>query len=74
MINYSIASASPVKLTVYNMLGSEVATLVDEYKEAGNHSVEFSTEKLDNKLGSGVYIYTLKAGSFAQTRKMIVLK
>jgi hypothetical protein len=74
VINYSLASAGPVKLTVYNMLGSEVATLVNEYKEAGNHSVEFSTEKSDNKIGSGVYIYTLNAGSFTQTRKMVVLK
>jgi len=74
VIDYSIASAGPVKLTVYNMLGSEVTTLVNEYKEAGNHSVEFSSEKLDNKIGSGVYIYTIKAGSFTQTRKMVVLK
>ena len=74
VIDYSIPVASPVKLTVYNMLGSEVATLVNEYKEAGNHSIEFSTEMPDNKIGSGVYIYTLKAGSFTQTRKMVVLK
>lgn len=74
VINYSIPVASPVKLTVYNMLGSEVVTLVNEYKEAGNHSVEFSAEKLDNRIGSGVYIYTIKAGSFTQTRKMVVLK
>jgi hypothetical protein len=63
-----------VELTVYNILGSEVAVLVDEYKEAGNHSVEFSTEQLKNSIGSGVYIYTLKAGSFSQTRKMVVIK
>jgi hypothetical protein len=74
VINYSVASAGPVKLTIYNMLGSEVVTLVNEYKEAGNHSVEFSTEKLDNRIGSGVYFYTINAGSFTQTRKMVVLK
>jgi hypothetical protein len=56
------------------MLGSEVITLVNEYKEAGNHSVEFSTEEFDNRIGSGVYIYTINAGSFTQTRKMVVLK
>ncbi|OGU69641.1 MAG: hypothetical protein A2W30_03965 [Ignavibacteria bacterium RBG_16_36_9] len=73
-INYSIPVAGPVNLKIYNLLGSEVAVLVDEYKEAGNYSIEFSTEDLKNSLGSGVYIYTLKAGSFTQTRKMVVLK
>jgi hypothetical protein len=74
VINYSIPAAGQVNLTVYNLLGSEVAVLVNEYKEAGNYSVEFSTEDLKNSLGSGVYIYTLKAGTFTQTRKMVVLK
>jgi carboxypeptidase T len=74
VIKYSIPTAGPVNLTVYNILGSEVAVLVDEYKEAGTYSVEFSTEKLKNEIGSGVYIYTIKAGSFTQTRKMVVLK
>ena len=74
VINYSIPTAGQVKVTVYNLLGSEVAVLVNEYKEAGNYSVEFSTENLKNNLGSGVYIYSLKAGSFTQTRKMVVLK
>jgi len=74
VIDYSIPVAGQVKLTIYNLLGSEVALLVNEYKEAGNYSVEFSTENLKDNLGSGVYIYTLKAGSFTQTRKMVVLK
>lgn len=74
VINYSIPVAGQVNLKIYNLLGSEVAVLVDEYKEAGNYSVEFSTEDLKNSLGSGVYIYTLKAGSFTQTRKMVVIK
>jgi hypothetical protein len=74
IINYSIPSAGQVSLKIYNLLGSEVAVLVDEFKEAGNHSVEFSTEKLNSKIGSGVYMYTLKAGSFTQTRKMVVIK
>ncbi|MCU0407258.1 MAG: immune inhibitor A [Ignavibacteriaceae bacterium] len=74
VINYSIPAAGQVNLTVYNLLGSEVTVLVNEYKEAGNYSIEFSTEDLKNSLGSGVYIYTLKAGSFTQTRKMVVIK
>jgi hypothetical protein len=74
VIKYSIPVSAPVKLTVYNMLGSEVVTLVDEFKEAGTYSVEFSSAKLKNEIGSGVYIYTINAGSFTQTRKMVVLK
>jgi carboxypeptidase T len=74
IINYSIPVDGNVELIVYNILGSEVAVLVNEYKETGNHSVEFSTEDLKSSLGSGVYIYTLKSGSFTQTRKMVVLK
>ena len=74
VINYSIPADGNVELTVYNILGSEVATLVNEFKEAGNYSVEFSTEDLKSSLGSGVYIYTLKSGSFTQTRKMVILK
>lgn len=74
IINYSIPVSGFVNLTVYNMLGSEVAVLVNENQEAGKHSVEFSTDMSENKLGSGVYIYTLKSGSFTQTRKMVILK
>jgi murein tripeptide amidase MpaA len=74
VINYSIPVSGQVKITVYNLLGSEVAVLVDEFREAGTHSVEFSTEKFRNTIGSGVYIYTIRAGSFTQTRKMVVIK
>lgn len=74
VINYSIPVDGQVELVVYNILGSEVAVLVNEYKEAGNYSVEFSTDDINNNLGSGVYIYKLKSGSFTQTRKMVVLK
>lgn len=73
-ISYAITRAGHVNLTVYNLLGSEVVVLVNENQEAGWHTVEFNTEKLENKLGSGIYLYTLKSGSFVQTRKMIMLK
>ncbi|MEE9572315.1 MAG: T9SS type A sorting domain-containing protein, partial [Candidatus Neomarinimicrobiota bacterium] len=73
-IRYSIPVAGKVELTLYNLLGSEVAVLVNEQQEAGNHSVQFSTEDLGTSLGSGIYFYTLKSGGFTKTRKMIVLK
>ena len=57
-------------LKVYDILGNEVATLVDEYKSAGTYEVEFNAAKYT----SGVYFYRLHAGSFVETKKMILLK
>ena len=73
-IKYSLPVAGHVKLSVYNILGSEVAVLVNEQKEAGKYSVQFSTDDLGTNLGSGIYFYNLKSGGFTQTRKMIVIK
>ena len=52
------------------MLGNEVATLVDEFREAGRYEITFDASKLP----SGVYFYRLQAGSFVETKKMILLK
>ncbi len=59
-----------VTLKVYDLLGSEVITLVNEEKSAGEYEVEFNSKQLT----SGMYFYTLKAGSFVQTKKMVLLK
>ena len=61
---------SRVQLKVYDVLGNEVAILVDEYKPAGTYQVEFSA----SNLSSGIYFYKLQAGSFVETKKMIFLK
>ncbi len=61
---------SLITLKVFDVLGREVATLVNEYKEAGKHSVEFNATGLP----SGVYFYRLNAGSFSETKKMILLR
>lgn len=70
MITYSIPDAEFVTLKVYDMLGNEIAVLVEGEQDAGTHNVEF------NSLGlaSGTYFYRIQAGSFADTKKMIVLK
>ena len=73
-ISFSIPKAGHVTLKVYNVLGIEIARLLSNYIEAGKHSVDFSTESLGNKIGAGVYFYTLTAGNFTQTKKMIILK
>ncbi len=59
-----------VQIKVYDVLGNEIATLVNEEKPAGNYEVEFNSTDLP----SGIYFYQLKAGSFIQTRKMVYLK
>jgi len=69
-ISYGIQEAGVVNLKVYNILGSEVLTLVDEHKPAGNYEVSFG----EGQLASGIYIYRLTVNSFVQTRKMILEK
>ena len=59
-----------IQLKVYDILGNEVATLVNEEKPAGEYEVEFNASKLP----SGIYFYRLKAGNFIQTKKMILIK
>ncbi len=69
-INYRIAESGFVSLKVYDALGREAATLVNEVKPAGNYLVNFNAAGL----ASGIYFYRLKAGNFTQNRKMILLK
>jgi hypothetical protein len=69
-IRYSIPNASHVSLKVYDVLGREVATLVNEEQSAGNYVADLDATNLSN----GTYFYTLKAGAFTDTRKMMVLK
>jgi 5-hydroxyisourate hydrolase-like protein (transthyretin family) len=60
-----------VKLTVFDILGNEIATLVNEVKTAGNYEVEFTSA---NELSSGIYFYRLQAGNFVESKKMLLLK
>jgi hypothetical protein len=66
-----------VELRVYNILGQEVATLVNEPRGKGIHRVYFDSTKSgvnSQSLASGIYFYTLKAGDYVETRKMTLLK
>lgn len=69
-IKYEIKNNSRVKIVIFNALGQVVSTLVDREQSAGNHVVNFDA----SKLSSGVYFYTINAGSFVQTKKMILMK
>ncbi len=69
-IQFTIPKATRVTLRVYNILGQEVATLVNGTLTAGVHSVDFDA----SRLASGVYLYNITAGDFSSTRKMVLLK
>ncbi len=69
-IDYSLAEHGSITIKVYNLIGKEMATLVNEEKPAGNYSVKFDA----SSLSSGVYFYTMKSGNFTQTRKFILMK
>jgi hypothetical protein len=69
-IQYAISNRQFVTLKVYDVLGKEVATLVNEEKPAGNYNIEF----YGSNLASGIYYYQLRAGEFVEVKKMILLK
>ena len=69
-IQYSIPNRSNVVLKIYDILGNEVRTLVNEEKEQGVYTINFDA----NNLASGLYLYRIQAGSFIETIKMILMK
>lgn len=76
IISYSLSNPGLVSLKIYNSLGAEVATLVNENQSAGNHSVIFNASGNINggALSSGVYFYRLKSGGIDKTLKMLFIK
>ncbi len=76
-IQYQVPGISQVVLKIYDVLGNEIATLVNEEKPAGSYEVEFNANGHSGNvrnLASGIYFYQLKAAEFIQTKKMILLK
>jgi hypothetical protein len=70
IIRFGLPHASRVSLKIYDVLGQEVATLVNEEKPAGVYDVRFNAAGL----ASGMYVYQLQAGDFVQTRRLLLLK
>lgn len=69
-INYQLPMSSHVTLKIYDVLGREIATLVNEKQNAGSYAMKFD----GSRLASGLYFYRLEAGTFIETRKLILLK
>ena len=72
LIKYSIAETENVTLKIYDMLGNEIKTLVNEVKQPGKYISEFSSQNLN--LASGIYFYKLQTEKFSSTKKMLLLK
>jgi len=74
-IQYHIPFDSHVKLIIYDLLGHEVSTIVDENKVIGNHIIQWNgKDNLGQVVSGGIYFYKLQAGEFTRTRKMVLLK
>jgi hypothetical protein len=69
-IRYTIGKSDNVSLKVYNMLGQEVASVVNQFQTAGSYTVNFDA----SKLASGMYLYKIQSGSFSDVKKMMLLK
>lgn len=72
VISYKLADKSSVTLKVFDMLGREVATLVNEYQLAGSYNSQFSIQ--NSQLSSGVYFYKLQTNNYTATKKMVLIK
>ena len=78
VISWQLAVGTYVTLKIFDVLGNEIATLINEEQQAGNHSYKFDAtnnpQLTTNTLSSGIYFYQLRAGSFVQTKKFILTK
>jgi flagellar hook assembly protein FlgD len=74
-IRYQIAGTAAVSLTVYDLLGQAVRTLVNEIKDAGSYEAVWDGRNDQGQnVGSGIFFYRLQAGTFVETRRMVLLK
>ena len=74
-ITYSIPKTTEVMLTVYNLLGDQVVSLIDEMQLAGLYEVIWHGEDdFGHMVGSGIYFYEIKAGNYVKTHKMMLLQ
>ena len=73
-IQYAISSRQFVSLKVYDVLGEEIATLVNEEKPAGNYEIDFQSTVGSLQLASGIYYYQLRSGDYVETKKMMMIK
>jgi hypothetical protein len=69
-ISFSLPSRGHVSVKIFDLLGKEISTLLDDIRDPGDHSVDWDA----SSFASGVYFYRMQAGNFVQTKKMVLLK
>jgi flagellar hook assembly protein FlgD len=74
-IRFTLPVSGDVKMSVFNLLGQQVRTLVDGFKEAGSHEVVWDGTDADGRtVASGIYFYRFQAGDMTESRKMVLMK
>ena len=74
-ILYDVKESGKVKVQIYNILGQEIITLVNEEQTPGRKSVTWDGhDKFSRNISSGIYFYTLEAGNYIKTRKLVLVK
>lgn len=74
IINFSIPEGGFVTLKIFNILGQEVAELVNEVKSAGSYEVLFDVTSINRKITTGIYLYKIQSSNFSTTKKMLLIK
>ena len=75
LIQYQLPEPAHVTLTVYNLLGQKIRTLIDKKQQAGYHSVHWDgRDEMGSSVASGMYFYVLRAGDFMDVKKMMLLR
>jgi flagellar hook assembly protein FlgD len=75
VISFKIPVSSNVQIKIYDSLGREIRTLIDEFRNAGKQNIYWnSTDNFGKRVSSGVYYYTITAGKNVETKKMVLLK
>ena len=74
IIKYSIPNSAFTQIKIFDMLGTEINTLLNEYKQAGNYEIEFSAESTAGTLPNGIYFYRVISREYKNTKKMVLLK
>ena len=73
-ISWQASVAGHQTLKIYDIMGNEVATIIDEYREAGLYEVNFQSMTRKTQMASGIYFYQLKAGKYIETKQMVLLR
>ncbi|MDI6802330.1 MAG: T9SS type A sorting domain-containing protein [Bacteroidota bacterium] len=75
LIKYQLPQANKVEIKIYNIFGQEIKKLVDEVQDAGYYEAVWNSDNsMGNNVASGVYFYTITAGSFTSVKKMLLLR